>query len=316
MISKRIMIILSVIVFLLLLTGCNGGDTSESISLNDPYLGGSQGLVIEFEPLGVETNGVQQIFDDETFPVEFTLKNKGEYTVPAGTLKTKIKGISPSDYTGLTFEKSNSDEIEKISEYNDRGGETTIDHGDGRLVASRIKDRNLLSATIFGEITYPYKTFISAPKVCFKDVTSKTRDNEICDVDTTLQVFSSGAPIKAVSAQESRSGRGLVAVEFEIENVGGGEAKSASSAEFDYRYDEIGFNVQESSSPEKWDCRSSGREGVGRFGDDQRLTIICKLRDQYKIQPDEVYQSQLDLTLEYSYKVLISSDLIIRNNDI
>ena len=312
--GKKIIIAAILVLSLFLLSGCKGG--TEQVSTNNPYLGGSQGLVAVFEPMGVASDGAaQSIFDDEEFSMQINVKNKGEFTVPAGSVKTVIKGISPSDYTGLTFQKTNTDEVEKISEFNQKGGETTINHGNGKLVSNRISDRNMLNANIFADVIYPYKTFVSAPKVCFKDDTTKSRDDNICDIENAaLQVFSSGAPIRATGAKEMRSGKGLISVEFTIENAGGGESKNPANADFDYRYNEITFEVQQSSTPSKWNCRSSGGPaGVGRFAEDNKLTILCKLTQV--IPANEVYQSQLDLTLNYDYKSIISTDLLIKNKN-
>lgn len=310
---KKIIIAL-MILSIAIITGCTG--SNEPVTLQDPYMGGSQGLVATFEPLGVSTDGTTQaIYDDESFTLAINLKNKGEFEVPANTMKTSIKGISPSDYTGITFLNSNTDAIEKISQANPQGGETVINHGVGKLVESRIKDRNILTASIYADIVYPYSTFVAVPKVCMKDTSSRVRD-DICDVENAaLQVFSSGAPIRAISARETRSGKGLVSVEFTIENVGGGESKDPAKADFDYRYNELAFTVKESSSnPNDWDCKSSGRAGVGRFGEDNKLIILCKLTKE--IPANQVYQEQLDLTLKYNYKSIINADLVIKNKDV
>ena len=309
------MLIAMLMLSIAILTGCTGGN--QQVTISDPYMGGSQGLLAQFEPLGASIDGnTQSIFDDEPFTLVINLKNKGEYEIPANTMKTTIKGISSSDYTGITFQKSNGEKLEKISSFNTKGGEITISHGTAKLVTSRIKDRNVITANIFADVVYPYKTFISAPKVCFKDTSSKVRD-EICDVENSaLQVFSSGAPIRAVSAKETRTGKGLIGVEFTIENVGQGDSKDPAKSDFDYRYNEVAFKVQDSSSPEKWYCTSSGREGVGRFDENNKLVVLCKLKEQYKISENEAYQSQLDLTLTYDYKTVISTDLVIKNKDV
>lgn len=310
---KKIMIAM-IILSIAILTGCTGGN--KEVTITDPYMGGSQGLVASFETMGVTTDGTTpSIFDDESFTVVINLKNKGEYEVPANTMRTVIKGISQADYTGLTFQKSNSEAIEKISSANVQGGEIIINHGAGKLATGRIQDRNVLTASIYADVIYPYQTFVAVPKVCMKDTSSKVRD-DICDVENAaLQVFSSGAPIRAVGAKETRSGKGLVSVEFTVENVGGGESKDIAKADFDYRYNEIAFTVKESSSnANNWDCKSSGREGIGRFGDDNKLLILCKLKNP--IPPNQVYQEQLDLTLKYDYKSIINSDLVIKNKDV
>ena len=38
------------------------------------FIGGSQGIVINFEPFGVEEDGIYTTFDTETFPIEVTLQ--------------------------------------------------------------------------------------------------------------------------------------------------------------------------------------------------------------------------------------------------
>ncbi len=311
--SKKIIYAMILMLSALLITGCSSGG-SKQVTVDNPYIGGSQGLIPTFEPMGVSSNGgTQTVYDNENIPIQINIKNKGEYTVPSGQVTSTIKGISSADYTGITFQKTNDQDIEKISEFNTNGGETTIDHGNGKLVDGRLDNRNLLTANIFAEIIYPYQTYISAPKVCFRDASSKTGET-ICQVDNAaLQVFSSGAPIRAVSAKEIQSGKGLVSFEFTIENAGGGESKKTTSADFDYRYNEIGFSVKDSSNPSKWDCKSSGQTGTGRFDDANKLTILCKLTQT--IGETEAYQSELGLTLDYDYKVMINSDLVIKNHN-
>ena len=62
---------------LILISGCTEDDGTTT-STKSPYIGGTQGIVAEFEPFGIEENGVYTIYDDETFPIQILLKNKGE----------------------------------------------------------------------------------------------------------------------------------------------------------------------------------------------------------------------------------------------
>ena len=55
----------------LMLTACT---PDEAPAANGVFIGGSQGIVINFEPFGVEEDGTYTIFDIETFPLEVTLK--------------------------------------------------------------------------------------------------------------------------------------------------------------------------------------------------------------------------------------------------
>lgn len=307
--------VLTVLVLsILIISGCSGG--SKDVTLSNPYMGGSQGIVANFEPMGVSSSGASQsIFSDEDFPVQIAVKNKGEFSLPTGAVRTTLKGISPRDYQGLSFSMQNNQLIEKISETNLKGGETTIDHNKGKLNPNVMGNINVITANLFADVVYPYESYVTVPKVCYKDVTSKTSQDEICQVDAALTLFSSGAPIRATSAKEQRSGKGLVSVEFTVENVGGGEAKVDNTKEFDIRYDEIGFAVSATTSNKAdWECRSGGSTTTGRFGDDKKLIIICKLKTP--IPSDQVYQSNLDLTLSYVYKSIISTDLVIKNKNI
>ncbi len=310
--NKKIIIMISVILSMFLLSGCSGGNTQQ-VTVDNPYLGGSQGLIATFEPMGIADNGgTESIYENEEFPVDITLKNQGEFNVPANSVKTNLKGITTADYTGLTMDTTTNPAIEKISTYNQKGGETTITHNKGKIIPARMAGRNIMTANIFANVIYPYETYVSAPKVCFKSTSGK--DTGVCEVENAaLQVFSSGAPIRAVSAKETRAGTNVVSVEFTIENAGGGESKSKTKTEFDYRYNDIDFEVGSSTPSGIWTCTNAGKAGIARFGEDNKLTIICKSIPS-AIQTGSVYQSQLDLVLKYDYKVVISRNLIIKGN--
>ncbi len=70
-------LIVTLIVGLFLLTAC-GNQDSPTTGKKGAFIGGTQGVAAVFEPFGVEENGVFSIFDTEAFPIEVTLKNKGE----------------------------------------------------------------------------------------------------------------------------------------------------------------------------------------------------------------------------------------------
>ena len=70
--NKKILILL--LTFTLLLYACN----EEEVTGPSPYIGGTHGIVAEFEPMGIETGGIYEIYEGETFPIQVILKNKGE----------------------------------------------------------------------------------------------------------------------------------------------------------------------------------------------------------------------------------------------
>ena len=74
--KNRILFLPVLVISLLLLTACGGNQPQQQTK--GVFLGGTQGLSANFEAFGVAENGVYSIFDTETFPLEVTIRNKGE----------------------------------------------------------------------------------------------------------------------------------------------------------------------------------------------------------------------------------------------
>ncbi|MBU0615296.1 MAG: hypothetical protein KJ601_04345 [Nanoarchaeota archaeon] len=302
---KKIMVMLGVLM-LLTLTACGPGEQTTDVS---PYIGGTRGLISTFGEMGVfsDITGHNEIYESESFPIEVTIGNKGEYEVDVGKLTITLKGINLNDFSGIVTSGilSNTQLIEKISEFNALGGETQLDFTPGAEDAIYTPDMNVevYDVDVFGEVVYEYKTFSVVPKVCFKE---NLQDVRICNVDETKQVFSSGAPIQIVSAEEKGAGTGKIAVEYVIQNVGGGDV-ALTTDEFDRRYDQVGILVDN----EAFECKGpGGRTGVARFDESGSATIICKLKEA--LPTGTLYTAQLGLTLEYKYRELIQESIRIR----
>jgi hypothetical protein len=290
----------------LFLAGC-GPTEQPTTTTSDasPYIGGSKGVVAEFLDMGIysDESKINEIFEEETFPIEIVLKNKGEHDVSAGDVSVKIKGINLADFSGIVSGGSlqNSDIIEKISDVNSLGGEETLDFTPGSDDAEYLVSLvgSSYDVNVYADIVYNYNTYASVPKVCFKEDLTET---SVCEVDEIKSVFSSGAPIQVKSAEEKRAGTGKIAVEFKVENLGEGEV--AVPGEDFGRYDQLAFV---SSDPNEWECRSGGSINKARLDSDGKATIICKLKDP--MAEDTLYTKQLDLTLSYQYKTLIQESI-------
>ena len=290
-----------VIAALLLVSGCEEGE--QKTVTESPYEGGSQGITASFEPFGVKEDSIATIYEDENFPVEITLKNKGEAAVPSGAVKLDLKGISPSDYNGIDFEKANSEELEAVSEFNPHGGEETVDFGDAEY-GVELKG-SYYDATVFASYRYPYSTHAAVPNVCFN---TDPQDETICTLEGKKEVFSSGAPVQIKAARETRAGANLIAVEFDVENVGGGQVTKPGE-DFDTRYGMITFSLDDTSEPGSWECKLGGEENAGRLIDGKG-TIRCKLKEP--MEDETTYTKQLDMTIDYDYKDIIEQSVRIK----
>lgn len=284
----------ALVLSLIVLIGCTPGEGDVTVP-ESPYEGGSQGLVVEIQDLGVynEKANTQEVFEGEPIPLEVTLKNKGEYEVQADEAKVELLGIFPADFSNLSAtELANTESIEKVSEYNKDGGEVTIAfHTDNGVVYTPdLGDASSRDLSFFARATYRYKTLASVPKVCFK---SDLQDKTVCDVDEVKDVFSSGAPIQVTKAEEKRAGAGAIAVEFDVENVAGAESAVPEDV-FDSRYNQFKFTADDAI----WTCTSRGSTDSGRFDSNGKAKIRCKA----DVPDGALYTRQLGLTLEYDYR--------------
>ena len=316
--NKKIITLL--IISLFVLVGCKEEDGGATQS-ESPYIGGSKGVIAEFLEMGIynEGEGIEEIFEGETFPIEVMLKNKGEEDVGVGDVTIVLKGISIDDVddpddqgdfsgiagNGILSSTEAEGVIEKLSESNDEGGEITLDFTPGEREANYTVPLSgaLYDVSVFGEVIYKYKTHVAVPKVCFKE---NLQDEKVCDIDEMKTVYSSGAPIQVKSAEEKRAGTGKIAVEFKVENVGGGEVTKPGE-DFNMRYDQLSFT---SSDPDLWECKAGGKLNEGRFDSAGKMTIVCKLKEA--MTENTLYVKELDLTLEYKYKELIQRQIRIR----
>jgi hypothetical protein len=299
---KRLVLILS----LLLITSCAD---NRNPSVNAPFLGGYDGLVAEFLPIGtVSELRKYEVWEDDNFPVSVIIKNKGEYTVPAHTVLFEIKGVARSDFQGIDFETDNPDELEKVAEYNLEGGQDVIDFGNAHYTALT---GTFYDANFYIYFTYPYQTYINVPKVCYKE---NIKDDTVCNVDETKQAFASGGPIQVGTVTQRYIGKGKIALDIPIRNVGKGKAVAYSNDEFRPEWDEVAFQV---NTPD-WICRALGDTAVARIGhpttqrssgDD--VVIHCENRH---LELGALYTKSFTLTLDYYYQDYIAQIVKIKES--
>ncbi|MBI4453183.1 hypothetical protein HY636_00905 [Candidatus Woesearchaeota archaeon] len=295
-----------ILVLSLMVAGCT---LKNEPGVSSPYKGGSEGLISQFEEVGslISQSGLPEIWEDQGIPVVVRVSNRGEYTVPAGMVQFVIKGIKiPEDFQGVEPVKTNSKEIEKVSEYLPDGGEELVDFGEAFYV-SGVKG-TFYDANVFVEYTYPYEQTIVVPKVCFK---GNPYDNTICNIDEGKQGFISGGPLQIGTVVQRPAGKGRISLEIPIRNVGGGKAKASDSTfeEFSPMYDEVLMQV-----PDGWECTAKGTGDLVRITRNGETVIRCKYGFLNPIAEKDIYTSTFDLKLTYIYWDFVSQTVRIREN--
>jgi len=296
--TKYLTAFLILIVSLLFLTACKKEGVAPTKGV---FIGGSQGIVINFEPFGVEENGIYTIFDTETLPIEVTLRNKGEYELQAGESAVKLLGPSQEEFSGISsWELKNKDSIDKISELVPEGGEETISFASDAKYTGEVI--GLSEREWFANLEYDYETYLIIPEVCLKEDLTDTR---ICEVSEPKAFHVSGAPITINSVEESTAGKGIMALKIGISNVGGGKV-TKQGEDFGVR-EELTYSLDD----QDWECKSGGKVDEARLIDGQ-AEIVCKLKEP--LTEDTLSTKQVKLTLEYRYRDLIQEKLSLKES--
>ena len=296
--------ILILIIVSMFLVSCSG---QQGVQKNTgAFKGGIDGLKASFEPLSIKEDNVFTIFDSEDFPIDIRLKNKGEETLSPGKVSMKLLGPAPQDFEGIpSWTIQNKEDIEKVSEFNPDGGEETISFTSSSRAKYKNKVTGYTDINWNLEYAYDYKTYLIVDDVCFKgDIT----DTKICDIKTARTFSVSGAPITVTSINEESGGKGIVVLRIQIKNAGTGKS-TITGKEFDTRFDQVGFTVDE---PEKWECKSSGRENEARLSEVGTSEIQCRLKAALK--DEDLYTRSVRLTFDYTYKELVQEKLRIKES--
>jgi hypothetical protein len=298
---NKIAILISTVLILVVLVGCTQQSTN---SVGGVWVGGSTGLAASFEDFGVGN----EIYEDESFPIVVLLQNQGEFTLQANEVDMKIRGISENDFSGLDFEKTNSDKLDKISEYLPDGGYERVNFGDAVYEGLT---GTFYDANVYLEYTYPYATYISIPKVCFKE---DLRDERVCDVTGTTEAYASAGPIQIGTVNEKPYGSGKVYLEIPLYNAGNGRSKAYLGDDFSTIYDIVGFQVETAGM----ECNSRGDPSVARMpratANDAGASTTYIICTSDALEADSLYTAQVDITLTYYYQDLTSTQVKIKEN--
>jgi hypothetical protein len=297
--SITLTIVLVMAVLLLGAQSCESNAGSETI--DSVWMGGSNGLYADFEDFGIGN----EIYEDESFPVVILLQNLGEFTLHEHEVEMHIRGVSESDFSGLDFEKTNSEEIDKVSEFLPDGGYERVHFGDAVYEGLT---GTFYDANFYLEYTYPYATYIAIPKVCFKE---DLRDDRVCTVEGIKTAYASASPIQIGSVTEKPYGSGKIYLEIPVYNAGDGRSKAYGGDDFSSLYDTVAFEVETAGM----ECTSRGDPSIARIPRDSSVgaetTIVCT---SDSLEDDALYTAQVDVTLTYYYQDLASTRVRIKEN--
>jgi len=299
------------LICLSLLVGCGSNDNGGT-DMEDPFLGGTEGLIISFE----EDTPPTEVFDGGEFPfgIVVKLQNDGEQPVMKDDILVTISGILASE-----FGKQESELILNPTE--DLEGNKK--DSDGKKIESNpvhveFGDFNHLGElsgntpyTFRADVCYKYGTTANTLLCIRKD--NLDRDEGVCVVNEDKKVFSSGAPIQIIDFKESARAKDKVAFTFTIAHKGNGdifEPESKCDGSFEKENKiwveiETGIEGALECSGLKDGTEKSGY--VTMYGSDKQITCSQLLTT------NSDYQKSITIKLTYDYKENKETKVLVKH---
>ena len=311
-INKNLVLITGIL-FLLILSACNIGSSTKSITDADVRKG-TDGLALAF----IKNAPPENVFEQSTFPIAIDLKNKGASDIENGVF-------------AMGFEKEYVDTSGKDpkSVFNLKGKSIFNLNGDEKFIELNAKAKQVGSqsethpSTIFATACYPYKTILGTSVCIDTDIFGTKLRNKACEVKDLLFNNGQGAPV-AITKIESKmlpvEDESMIKPQFiiHIENKGNGEvikSEKIGSVCTNEPLDFRDFNIIQIkaslSENEKLNCNIDGTETTAESRLRQKKSIArCTLENGIQRNID-AYTSPLRIELDYGYTFTISKDIII-----
>jgi len=210
-----------------LLFGCQNTTKEVAIDTN-PFVGGSQGLVLNFQNLRAD------VFDggNDPFDVVVRLENKGESLVKAEDAIVKLSGFNAVDFgksESFLTAVSPEDVIEMRKDPQGvvmPGPQVFVEYP-GLNFAKKIAGTSA-TFTVRADVCYLYTTR-AVSKLCIRDNLLTPSAGGICEINADKTVFNSGAPVQIANFRESARAKDKVGFSFEIKNSGTGSVFERNS---------------------------------------------------------------------------------------
>ncbi len=212
---------------LVLISACERGGDGVGGVPTTPFLGGSTGLVIEFE----EGSPPEEVTDGGTFDFNaiIKLRNDGEFDVEKNKVKVDLIGVLASDFGAMDDDLKNKEPADDLtarkldSEGNVIEGVTTF-----VIFPSETETFNFPGSlsgnqefTFRADVCYLYQTKAVATICALRDLIN-VDDDSICDPSESKTAHSSGAPVHVANFRQSVLGKDKIGFSFDVMHRGNG----------------------------------------------------------------------------------------------
>lgn len=284
---------------------CESSNKGEGV-----FLGGSQGLSLNFLDDAPPISGN---FQNEAFPIDIQLANKGETEIGQGSAIVYLTGaIASSNVFTSTLPSLMTSNVEFISPIldSDKGlveDSIVVPLGDATYRGEILGDS--IPVDVRASVCYPYSTKVQLNEFCVPSTSRTANSDTECTIDPAVNLIkekdNSGAPVHVVSLKE-QEGPDFVRITLDINNVGSGQVVNTCQREI--TRDNLD-NVRV-AMPQNYLCT---------FKDGESSSGLVELRSGHAVlrckrdinNPGSSFKEPLALTLNYNYMQEVSKTVSI-----
>ena len=220
----------------LILTGCGGSESQPTGPTYKPFVGGTDGVILEFVPqMPPTTPGAILDGGRSSFSIGIKVTNKGEHDLEPGDFVLSLDGIQPATY-GVTY----ADLVQPLTD--------SIQGSKKLLTGETVQGQ--FSQIIFegfsyldysygdwpqnfnARACYKYQTKSSTPICIANDVTSVLMDTSspICRIDGQKTSHNSGGPVQITNVRQMPQGSNRISLMFDVVHRGNGHIFAPTSS--------------------------------------------------------------------------------------
>ncbi len=319
--TRKTTIIIGILAIGILLSACTGGDNGSAGETG--FIGGTQGVQLSFgnnAPPNPIADGGQQ-----TFPVIVEAENLGEESVPASNATITLEGFSYS-----AFNKTRESLISQPTEDIQANRQTP----DGEQIDAAPVFTEFPGFTYEDDVQAGYETAMIAKmcyeyssttstELCIRDDMLLADSSSPCQVSSTRDSSSSGAPVQITKVEQDVSTSDRTLVTFTVQNQGSGDVyRSGTTCDPDQGQrveGDVIVSFSNLNGVTELDCRGHRRLGDKMF----RLRM-----SQQDLQQGETFTCDMTIPVEnrnnreepftaelsYLYETETSKTLTVRNS--
>lgn len=311
---------LTLLLLLAMITACTTTQKpTTTVSLQSPFIGGSQGLTIAFQDLRKE------VFDngEDPFDISIKLENKGETLLTGRQVKVTLSGFNPKEFNRNEEDLKIQDIGEELIDMRKTPQGTILIPSPIFVDFQNFNYKNRITGdsaefTIRADVCYWYQTK-AVSKLCVRKDILKPKAGGICEINQDKPVYNSGAPLQVSNFRESAHSKGKISFTFDIRNIAGGylfDPESGSPCDRNDRKQEnkvyVKVNTGLSNTPTCSGLPDNVAAGVGGAVTlyDGTKTITCT----QDVKTGTDFEQLVNIEVEYNYEQSVQSTFTVKSS--